>query len=207
MGIEVYCEFVNNYFGGINFSDFSHPQKYKKASEQQSEQSGIEQSGVKRSGAKRKAIVIYNGEGLDPASNQDGDSSSSDSESEGVTEVQGHEGGPAEKKNAWYNQFEQVWGGDIDADNDGELFFDDSAIPFMYDVDILFVGMQFMGKADFKKHLRGYAIKKGFQYRLNPYDNGKIKVICKFNKSQDCKFFIWTSVTTGEPTFTVGGLT
>ncbi|KAI3991175.1 hypothetical protein MKX01_022396 [Papaver californicum] len=81
MGIEVYCEFVNNYFGGTNFSDFLHPQKYKKANEKQSEQSG----------AKGKSIVVYDGEGLYPSLNQDGDSSSSDFESEGVTEEQRHE--------------------------------------------------------------------------------------------------------------------
>ncbi|KAI3956441.1 hypothetical protein MKX01_016854, partial [Papaver californicum] len=125
-----------------------------------------------------------------------------------VTEVQGHKEQEPEdlrhvKKNSWYNQFEQVWGVDVGADNDGKLFPDDDGLPVIYDVDTLFVGMQFMDKDDFKKHLRGYSIKKGFRYKLKPNDNERIKVICKFHKSQDCKFFIWASVTTGEPTFTV----
>lgn len=30
MGIEVYTEFVNNYFGGLDSFEFLHPQLYKK---------------------------------------------------------------------------------------------------------------------------------------------------------------------------------
>ncbi|KAI3956442.1 hypothetical protein MKX01_016855, partial [Papaver californicum] len=32
IGIEVYYEFVNNYFGGLNSGDLLNPQKYKKTS-------------------------------------------------------------------------------------------------------------------------------------------------------------------------------
>ncbi|KAI3962348.1 hypothetical protein MKX01_005350 [Papaver californicum] len=102
--VRFILSFVNNYFGGLNSEDSLHPQKYKKTSEQQSQQSGVE-----KSGAKGKEVVIYDGEDADPPSNQDGDISSSDSESEGVTEVQGHENqGPDKlrhmKKNPWYNR-------------------------------------------------------------------------------------------------------
>ncbi|KAI3936249.1 hypothetical protein MKW92_039467, partial [Papaver armeniacum] len=109
-----------------------------------------------------------------------------------------------QKPNPLYNQFEQIHGPNIDADGNGDLFPDaDGNTLLMVDVDTMFVGMQFMDKDDFKKHLRGYAIKKRFHYKLKPNDNDRIKFVCRFNKSQDCKFFIWASVTRGEPTFSV----
>ncbi|XP_026422201.1 uncharacterized protein LOC113318267 [Papaver somniferum] len=203
MGIGVYCEFVNNYFEDHQWVDTLHPQHYMNAvTEVQA--SGVEQEGEKED-PKGKAIVPYDTEG-NMDYNSDDHSSSSESDGEGVTEVQGpNECGnePTHQKlHPWYNQFEQVHGEDVDADGNGELFPDaDGNTLLMVDVDTIFLGMQFMDKDDFKKHLRGYyAIKKRFQYKLKPNDNERIKVICRFNKSQDCKFFIWASVKPGEPT-------
>lgn len=70
------------------------------------------------------------------------------------------------------------------------------------DVDTVFVGMEFMDSKDFKN--QGiYVIKKGFQYKLKPNAKERVKVICKYNKSQGCKGFIYASVRTGESTFVV----
>ncbi|KAI3930897.1 hypothetical protein MKW92_050373, partial [Papaver armeniacum] len=126
-----------------------------------------------------------------------------------VTEVQGPiECGdePTHKKqHPWYNQFEQVYGEDVDADGNVELFPNaDGNTLLRVDVDTMFVGMQFMKKAEFKKHLRGYAIKKIFQYKLKPNDNERIKVICGVQQiSRSASSLSRASVTSGEPTFTV----
>ncbi|KAI3969644.1 hypothetical protein MKX01_020205, partial [Papaver californicum] len=87
---------------------------------------------------------------------------------------------------------------------DEEVMFDENGDAEVFaDVDTMFVGMEFMDMAEFKKHLRGYAIKKGFQYKLNPNDKERIRVNCKFNKSLSCKFFKYASAKMGEPTFIV----
>ncbi|KAI3993760.1 hypothetical protein MKX01_002773, partial [Papaver californicum] len=91
----------------------------------------------------------------------------------------------------WYKQFEQVWGTHVNVGKN-ELFPDAWNGPpeVNYEVDTMYVVMQIIDNAEFKKHLRAYAVKKGFQYKMNPCDKEIIKVLCKFDKSQSCQFFI-----------------
>ncbi|XP_026442472.1 uncharacterized protein LOC113342022 [Papaver somniferum] len=104
----------------------------------------------------------------------------------------------------WVNQYEKVWGAHVEAAERLTEFDDDTGNTEKFvDVDTMFVGMEFMDKQDFKRHLRAYTVKEKFQYRLKPNDKDRIKVNCKYNKSQGCEFFIYASVRCHEPTFIV----
>ncbi|KAI3878042.1 hypothetical protein MKW92_017935, partial [Papaver armeniacum] len=146
---------------------------------------------------KVKAVVVV------PSHTDSGDSSSSyDSEDEeGTLSVQGV-AEDAGENTVWVNQYEQVWGPHVQVAERSSAFDDETgdAEEFV-DVDTMFVGMEFMDKKDFKKHLRAYAVKKKFQYKLKPNNKERIKVNCKYNKSQSCEFFIYASVRCHEPTF------
>ncbi|KAI3917492.1 hypothetical protein MKW92_003508, partial [Papaver armeniacum] len=102
---------------------------------------------------------------------------------------------------SFYQQWDQEWGPHI-ADRDEEFFPIDDG-PVMYQPDLMEVGMQFEDKFQFKKHLRSYAVIKKFQYILKPCDNIRIRVKCRYHKSEGCKFQIFASNTKGEKTFTV----
>ncbi|XP_026434975.1 uncharacterized protein LOC113332669 [Papaver somniferum] len=189
MGIEVYTEFVNNYFGGLDSFDFLHPQLYKKKGNANEAQNDKNCGVVEECNPKGKEVVVV------PSDTDSGDSaSSSDSEDEeGTLSVQGVAADDGQKC---------VWGSHVEAAERTSAFDDDTgdADEFL-DVDTMFVGMEFMDRKDFKKHLRACAVKKKFQYKLRPNDKESIKVNCKYNKSQSCEFFIYASVRTGEPTF------
>lgn len=135
---------------------------------------------VEECGPKGKAIAVV------PSDTDSGDSSSSyDSEDEeGTLSVQGVAEDDGQKT-IWVNQYEKVWGPHVEAAERTCAFDDDTgdAEEFV-DVDTMFVGMEFMDRKDFKNHLRAYTVKNKFQYKLKPNDKERIKVNCKYNKSQ-----------------------
>ncbi|XP_026450784.1 uncharacterized protein LOC113350895 [Papaver somniferum] len=107
----------------------------------------------------------------------------------------------AEALQSFYQEWDQEWGPDI-ADMDEDFFPVDDG-PVVYNPDVMEVGMQFEDKIQFKKHLRTYPVIKKFQYILKPCDNRRIRVKCRYHKSEGCKFEIFASNTKGEKTFTV----
>ncbi|RZC44863.1 hypothetical protein C5167_037812 [Papaver somniferum] len=136
--------------------------------------------GIENDDPKGKTTVVD-----EPSDADSGDSSSSsDSEvEEGALSVQ-NVAEDDEARTVWIHQYEQVWEPHVE-DVERTCDFDDdtgNGEQFI-DVDIIFVGMEFMDRKDFKNHLRGYAVNKKFQYKLRPNDAERIKVNCKYNKS------------------------
>ncbi|KAI3882510.1 hypothetical protein MKW92_046244, partial [Papaver armeniacum] len=135
---------------------------------------------VEECNPKGKEVVVV------PSDTDSGDSASiSDSEDEeGTLSVQGVAEDDGEKT-VWVTHYEQVWGSHVKAAERTSAFYDDTrdAKEFV-DVDTMFVGMEFMDRKYFKKHLRAYAVKKKFQDKLRPNDKERIKVNCKYNKSR-----------------------